>query len=101
MESFLTLITALHLLSAPSVSAKPDFDVALVERHHVQTITEPNQTYQVKVEGLTDPENVSVEFIGPMTKGWVAIDGGWDASSLENLAASAIRSSDPFSGVPS
>ena len=69
----------------------PDFDVAPVERCHVQPLDAAETHYTIDVDGLTDPENVELTLVGPMASGWVAVDGGWDTGSLRSLAASVVR----------
>ena len=69
----------------------PDFDVAPVERCHVQPLDAAETHYTIDVDGLTDPENVELTLVGPMMSGWVAVDGGWDTGSLRSLAASVVR----------
>ena len=69
----------------------PDFDVAPVERCHVQPLDAAETHYTIDVDGLTDPENVELTLVGPMASGWVAVDGGWDTGSLRSLAASVLR----------
>ena len=69
----------------------PDFDVAPVERRHVQPLDAAETHYTIDVDGLTDPENVELTLVGPMLSGWVAVDGGWDTGSLHSLAASVLR----------
>ena len=69
----------------------PDFDVAPVERCHVQPLDAAQTHYTIDVDGLTDPENVELTLVGPMASGWVAVDGAWDTGSLHSLAASVVR----------
>ena len=69
----------------------PDFDVAPVERCHVQPLDAAETHYTIDVDGVTDPENVELTLVGPMASGWVAVDGSWDTGSLRSLAASVVR----------
>ena len=69
----------------------PDFDVAPVERCHVQPLDATETHYTIDADGFTDPENVELTLIGPMASGWVAVDGGWDTGSLRSLSASVVR----------
>ena len=74
-----------------SAAGLPDFDVAPVERRHVQPLDAAETHYTIDVGGLTDPENVELTLVGPMASGWVTVDGGWDTGSLRSLAASVVR----------
>ena len=69
----------------------PDFDVAPVERCHVQPLDATETHYTIDADGFTDPENVELTLVGPLASGWVAVDGGWDTGSLRSLAASVVR----------
>ena len=57
----------------------------------MQAVAAGETCYSIDVAGYSDPENVEVTVVGPVTDGWVAVHGGWDAGSLRSLAAGVVR----------